>query len=74
MAREKTGRPAIPARRVDVNKGDDMFANSRSGLAARQLNAHDKGGQSFSAPPPPLESLRTVLGMAMTSAGAHVPN
>ena len=27
MAREKTGRPAISVRWVDVNKGDDMVAN-----------------------------------------------
>ena len=30
MAREKTGKPPIAVRWVDVNKGDDMVANSRS--------------------------------------------
>ena len=74
MAREKTGRAAITVRWVDVNKGDDMVPNYRSRLVARQLKAQDKSGQSFFAPAPPLEALRTVLSMAMTKVGAHVPD
>ena len=73
-AREKTGRPPITVRWVDVNKGDDMVTNYRSRLVARQLKAHDKSGQSFFAPAPPLEALRTVLSMAMTRIGTHIPD
>ena len=54
MAREKAAKSAITARWVDVNKGDDMGANYRFRLAARQLKAHDKSGHSFFAPAPPL--------------------
>jgi hypothetical protein len=74
MARGKTGRSAITVRWVDVNKGDDMVPNYRSRLVARQLKAQDKSGQSFFAPAPPLEALRTVLSMAMTKVGTHVPD
>jgi len=74
MAREKTGRAAITVRWVDINKGDDMVPNYRSRLVARQLKAQDKSGQSFFAPAPPLEALRTVLSMAMTKVGTHVPD
>jgi len=59
---------------VDVNKGDDMVPNYRSRLVARQLKARDTSGQSFFAPAPPLEALRTVLSMAMTKVGNHVPD
>ena len=52
---------------MDVNKGDDDTPNYRSRLVARQLRAHDKSGESFFAPSPPLESLRLVLSMAATN-------
>ncbi len=73
-ARAKSGRPPISVRWVDVNKGDDMHPNYRSRLVARQIKALDQSGQSFFAPAPPLEALRTVLSLAATSIGKHRPN
>ena len=73
-ARAKGGRPPISVRWVDVNKGDDVQPNYRSRLVARQLRAMDLSGQSFFAPAPPLEALRTVLSLAATSVGKRRPN
>ncbi len=73
-ARARSGRPPISVRWVDVNKGDDQFPKYRSRLVARQLKAKDLSGQSYLAPAPPLEALRTVVSMAMTRVGAHRPN
>ena len=72
-ARSRTGRPPISVRWVDVNKGDEQNPNYRSRLVARQLKAHDRSGETYFAPAPPLEALRTVLSMAMTSMGEHKP-
>ena len=66
-ARKNTGRGPISVRWVDVNKGDDVNPRYRSRLVARQLKAHDKSGESFFAPTPPLEALRTVLSLAATN-------
>ena len=73
-ARAKTGRPPISVRWVDVNKGDEIALNYRSRLVARQMKAMDSSGQSYFAPAPPLEALRTVLSMAVTAIGKHVPD
>ena len=69
---EKTGKPPISVRWVDVNKGDEMEPNYRSRLVA-QLKATDFSGKSYFAPAPPLEALRTVISMAMTTYGKHKP-
>jgi len=73
-ARAKTGRPPISVRWVDVNKGDDLNPNVRSRLVARELKALDKSGQSYFAPAPPLEALRTVLSLATSKIGRHQPD
>ena len=73
-ARSETGRAPISVRWVDVNKGDEQNPNYRSRLVARQLKAHDRSGESYFAPAPPLEALRTVLSLAMTRIGKHVPD
>ena len=73
MARARTGRPPISVRWVDVNKGDDVNPNYRSRLVARELKAMDKSNNSYFAPAPPLEALRTVLSSAMTRIGKHQP-
>ena len=52
QAREKTGRPPITVRWVDVNKGDESNPNYRSRLVARQLEAMGNSGDSFFAPSP----------------------
>ena len=70
---QRTGRPPISVRWVDVNKGDEVEANYRSRLVARQLKATDTSGNSYFAPAPPLEALRTVLSLAMTKCGDHQP-
>ena len=56
-----------------VNKGDDLHPNYRSRVVARQLKAHDKSGESFFAPTPPLEALRTVFSIATTTMPGHRP-
>ena len=58
---------------VDVNKGDEQNPVYRSRLVARQLKAHDRSGETYFAPAPPLEALRTVLSLAMTKVGDHQP-
>ena len=47
---DRTGRPPISVRWVDVNKGDDVEPNVRSRLVARQLKALDTSGTSYFAP------------------------
>jgi len=72
-SRANTGRPPITVRWVDVNKGDDIAPNYRSRLVARQIRAMDLSGQSYFAPAPPIEALRTVLNFATTKMGSHEP-
>ena len=59
---------------MDVNNGDVQHPNYRSRLVARQLKAHDHSGTSYFAPAPPLEALRTVVSLAVTSVGNWVPD
>ena len=73
-ARDETGKPPVSVRWVDVNKGDELNPKYRSRLVARQMKVLDHSGQSFFAPAPPLEALRTVLSLAMTAVGTHQPN
>ncbi len=73
-ARQQTGKPAISVRWVDVNKGDEANPRYRSRLVARQMKAHDHSGTSYFAPAPPLEALRTVLSLAVTSIGGYAPD
>jgi len=71
--RRFTARRPVSVRWVDVNKGDDLCPNYRSRLVARQLKATDTSGESFFAPTPPLEALRTVFSMATTTWKGHRP-
>ena len=73
-ARQFTGRPPITVRWVDVNKGDDLNPKYRSRLVARQLKAHDRSNNSYFAPTPPLEALRTVISMAASKMENWEPN
>ncbi len=72
-AKATTGKNPISVRWVDVNKGDEAAPNYRSRLVARQIKALDRTGDSYFAPAPPLEALRTVLSLAMTRCGSHRP-
>ena len=72
-ARGFTTKRPVTVRWVDVNKGDDLTPNYRSRLVARQLKAHDKSGEVFFAPTPPLEALRTVLSVTTTTLPGHRP-
>ncbi len=74
QARARGCKSPISVRWVDVNKGDDMCPNYRSRLVARQMKAMDRSGNSYFAPAPPLEALRTVISLAMTKIGAHQPD
>ena len=73
-ARQQTGKAPISVRWVDVNKGDEASPKYRSRLVARQMRAHDHSGASYFAPAPPLEALRTVLSLAVTSIGGYTPD
>ena len=70
---ERTGKAPITVRWVDVNKSAEYEPNYRSRLVARQLEAPDFSGNSYFAPAPPLEALRTVISMAMTTCKDHRP-
>ena len=63
-ARRVTGKPPITVRWVDVNKGDNTNPNVRSRLVARQIR--QAGEDAIFAPTPPLETLRSILSLAMT--------
>ena len=66
---QKTGRPPITVRWVDINKGDELNPKYRSRLVARQLKATDKSNATYFAPTPPLESLRSILTFASSNIG-----
>ena len=72
-ARKRTGRPPIIVRWVDASTGDEIEENYRSRLVARQLKAHDHSNTSYFAPAPPLEALRTIIGLAVTEICSHKP-
>ena len=63
-ARQKTGKPPVTVRWVDVNKGDDVNPDVRSRLVARQIR--QPGEERIFARTSPLESLRTILSLAAT--------
>ena len=71
---EKTGRPPISTRWLDVNKADDDEPNIRSRYVARQMKAMDSSGTSYFAPAPPLEAVRIAISFAMTRTGDHQPD
>ena len=71
--RKFTSRRPVTVRWVDVNKGDDLHPNYRCRLVARQLKAHDRSGENFFAPTPPLEALRTVFSLTTSTIGEHKP-
>ena len=73
-ARAATGKNPISVRWVDVNKGDEVVTNYRSRLVAREMRHMGDPGASFFAPAPPLEALRTVLSLATTRIGRHMPD
>lgn len=74
VARATNGKSPITVRWVDTNKGDELNPNYRSRLVARQMKIRDHSGESFFAPAPPLEALRSVLSLAMTVVGSHRPD
>ena len=59
---------------VDVNKGDVVEPNYRSRLLATQLKATDTSRNSYFAPAPPVEALRTALSLAVTKCGHQFRN
>ena len=71
-SRNRTGRPPISVRWVDVNKGDDVHPNIRSRLVARQIR--QAGEEVIFAPTPPLEALRTVISLAATDLEGRAPH
>lgn len=62
---DKTGRPPISVRWVDINKGDDANPNYRSRLVARQMEKSGDLVDLFAATPP-LEAKKMLFSMAAT--------
>ena len=63
-AYQRMGKAPISVKWIDVNKGDNITPKYRSRLVAREIRR--AGEDPIFAPTPPLESLRTVLSLAMT--------
>ncbi len=61
---ERTGKPPIPVRWIDINKGDKRSPKYRSRLVAKQYN-DGKLDEVFAATPP-IEALRGVISSAVT--------
>ena len=70
-ARKTTGKPPITVRWVHTNKGDDLVPNMRARLVAREIKHN--GDEAIFAPTPPLETLRTVLSLAVTQLPGQEP-
>ena len=64
---ERTGKPPIRTRFVDVNKGDNDTPNYRSRLVATELKAGDKRLDLF-AGMPPLEAKKALFSLAATKS------
>lgn len=54
-------------------KSNEMSPKYRSRLVARQMKHMDHSGQSSFAPAPPLEALKTLLGLATTQIKSDSP-
>ena len=68
---ERTGRPPIRGRWVDVNKGDDMKQNYRSRYVAGEIKSLHGGAsrEGTFAAMPPLESLKPLLSKVASRTG-----
>ena len=73
---EKTGRPPIRGRWVDVNKGDDQNTNYRSRYVAREIKSLHGGNsrEGTFAAMPPLESLKLLLSKVASRKGRGSPH
>ena len=69
---DETGKAPIAVRWVDINKGDDVNANYRSRLVAKEIKKHD--AWSLFAATPPWESVKLLLSMAVTKGIGYVDN
>ena len=72
-ALEKTGGPPISVRWMGANKGDEHEPNYKPRLAAKQLKTTNFLGKSAFAPAPPLQALRAVISMDVTTCERHRP-
>ena len=70
-SKKHTGKDPISVRWVHTNKGDDVAPNMRARLVAREMR--NNGDEAIFAPTPPLETLRTVLSLAMTQLPGQEP-
>ena len=70
-AKKYTGKPPISVRWVHTNKGDDVTPDMRARFVAREIRHN--GDEAIFAPSPPLETLRTVLSLAVTQLPGQQP-
>ena len=61
---ERTGKPPIGTRWVDINKGDNVHPEYRSRVVAQEINVEKR--EDLFAATPPLESMKLLLSLAVT--------
>ena len=66
------GKPVIPTRWVDTNKGSEAEPNYRSRLVGRELNLSDR--RDLVAATPPLESRRYIVSRCASSQSRQRPH
>ena len=66
--RDKTGRPPVKGRWVDINKGDDHNPNYRSRYVGREFRGKDNRDDLFAATPP-IEAIKMLISLAASQKG-----
>ena len=64
----KTGKPPIRGRWVDINKGDDTEPNYRSRWVGMEFKVND-GREDLFAATPPIEAIKALLSLAASQCG-----
>ena len=65
----KTGKPPIKGRWVDINKGDDINHNYRSKWVGQEFRVNDGRDDLFAATPP-LEAIKALISLAASQCGS----
>ena len=68
----KTGKPPIRGRWVDINKGDDIDPNCRSRWVGMEFKVNDGRDDLFAATPP-VEAIKALISLAASQCGGKRP-
>jgi hypothetical protein len=68
----KTGKPPVGTRWVDINKGDESNPVYRSRLVGREFRGKDVRDDLFAATPP-LEAIKSLISLAASQRGTKGP-